>query len=64
MCSRIEEFRMPGIIYIIVYRKNTRYYITYYVAFNLQKTRGWSPTPLSRYTFENSGCGQRGGQTN
>jgi len=41
---------MPGIIYIVVYRNNTRYYITHNITFDLQKTRGRSPPPLSKKT--------------
>ena len=64
MCSGIDEFRMPGTRYMVLYCKNTRNYITHNVTFDLQKTRGWSPTRLLKYTFENSGCGQKGDQTN
>ena len=39
-----------------------QHYITYSIPFNLQKTREWSPTPSSRYTFENSASGWKGGQ--
>jgi len=60
----MNEFRVLGVICIIFYRKNMRHYITYNVTFELQKTREWSLTPLSKYTFENPGCGQRGGQMN
>ena len=40
-----------------------QHYITYSIPFDLQKTHEWSPTPLLKYTFENSASGQGGGQT-
>jgi len=63
MCTGMNEFRMSGITCIVLYHKNMWDCITNDVNFELQKTRGWSSTPLSKYTFENPGCGQRGGQT-
>jgi len=55
MHIEMNEFRIPGVIYIILYPKNMHDYATYNIPFDLQGTRGWSPTWLSKYTFENSG---------
>jgi len=63
MCTKTNEFRMPGIIYTVLYHTIMQHYITYSIPFDLQKTRAWSPTPSSRYTVDNSASGQRGGQT-
>jgi len=62
MCTKTNEFRMPGVIYMVLHRKNMQHYITYSINFDLQKTQGWSLTLLSKYTVENSVSGQKGGQ--
>ena len=64
MCTKMNELRIPGVIYIVSPPTNMQHYITYSIPFDLQKTWGWSPAPLLRYTFENSGSGQGGAQTN
>ena len=58
MHSGTSEFRVLGIVYTVLHLKNTCTYITYSVVFELQKTRSWSPTPLSKYPNVNSGSGQ------
>ena len=58
---QVNEFRMLRIPYIILCAKNSWNYITYDVTIELQKTRQWSPTLLSRCTLCNSRCRQEGG---
>jgi hypothetical protein len=61
ICSVFNEFRVLDIQFIVLYRKNTRNYITYDIPIKLHKTHGQSPPLFSIYTFENSQCGQKGG---
>lgn len=62
MCCKIGEFWAQGIKYIVVHHKKTHKYVTHDVTFEVQKTCGWSPTPLWKCTLCNSRFGQRGGQ--
>jgi len=56
----MNEFRIPGVIYIILHHKNMQPYITCSIPFDLEKTQGWSPTPLLKYTVVNLASGQMG----
>jgi len=56
----MNEFRTPGVIYIIFHYKNMQPYITCSIPFDLKKTQGWSPTLLSKYTVGNLASGQMG----
>ena len=56
----MNKIRIPGVIYIILHRKNMQPYITCSIPFDLQKTQGQSPTPLSKYTVGNLASGQMG----
>jgi len=58
----ISEFQILGVANIIPYCKTVGNYIMYDVPFKPHKTRKWSPTPFSMYTFENSGSRKRGGE--
>ena len=60
MCTKMNEFRMPGVIYIILHHRNMQPFITCSISSDLEKTQGWSPTPLSKYTVVNLASGQMG----
>jgi len=62
MCCKLGEFRAQGIKYIMLHLKKMCDYITHDVTFEVQKTRGWSPTPFSKCKVCNSRSGQGGGQ--
>ena len=49
MPTKSMDFRVLGIVYIVLYRKNVFNYIGYDVPFEPHKTRRWSH-PRSRYT--------------
>lgn len=52
ICFGLNEFRMSGIKYNVLYRRNVRRYIIFNVSIKLYKTRSWFNTPLWLYTFE------------
>jgi len=56
----MNEFRIPGVIYIILHHKNMQPYITCSIPFDLEKIQGWSPNPLLKYTVVNLASGQMG----
>jgi len=56
----MHKFRIPGVIYIISHHKNIQTYINCSIPFDLQKTQGWSLTPLLKYTVGNLASGQMG----
>jgi len=61
MRARTDEFRMRGIIYIVLYHNTTHYCITYDVHISLRKIHEQPPTPLMKRTFKSSGYDQMGG---
>ena len=56
-----EQHSISGFVHIVLYVKNMQNCLTYDVAFELQKTREWSPTPFSKCRVDNSGPHQNGG---
>ena len=49
----IREFRIPGVVKIVLYRDDICNTIRYSIPTRLHKTRRWFYTPFSLYTFEN-----------
>ena len=62
ICAETDEFRMSGIIHVVLYHNISHNYIKYDVSIKPHKTRRQSRTPFSLYTFENSGSRQRGSE--
>ena len=57
----IREFRIPGVVKIVLYCKNMCNAIRYSIPTRLHKTHRWFHTPFSLYTFENYSSKPRGG---
>lgn len=57
-----REFRIPRVIEIVLHSKVVCNYITYDIHIKQHKTRRWSCTPFSIYTFENSDSKRRSGE--
>ena len=59
VCQISDEFQVPGIIYLVLYSKNTYNYIRYSISITLHKTHRWSHGPFSKYGLDNSGSRSR-----